>query len=88
MKEIEEKDGEQKVEALQALQDLQAENGSVTKDTDSGHETLLDTDSEPDDQEKGVDRYIEAVGWNVSVLLPFLLSLYDWDITSGLRHTP
>lgn len=67
LKEAEEQDGEQKVEA-----DLQAESSSI-RDSDSGNGTLLDTDSEPDEHEK-IDRYIEeAIGWNVSILLLFLL---------------
>lgn len=59
---MEEQDGEQKVEG-----DLQAENGSILRDSDSGNETLLDTDSEPDEHDK-IDRYAEAVGWNVSII--------------------
>lgn len=57
LKEAEEQDGEQKIVS---------EVGSVTRDSDSGNETLLDTDSEPDDPEK-LDLYVEAVGWNVSI---------------------
>lgn len=60
LKESEEQDGEQKSET-----ELQSENGAIPRDTDSGNETLLDTDSEPDEHEK-IDRYVEAVGWNVS----------------------
>lgn len=56
----EEQDSEQKTEVEQL------ESRSIARDSDSGHETLLDTDSEPDEHEK-IDRYIEAVGWNVSV---------------------
>lgn len=62
LKEAEEQDGEQKVEG-----DLQAESRSMLRDSDSGNETLLDTDSEPDEHDK-IDRYAEAVGWNVSTL--------------------
>lgn len=61
LKEIEEQDGEQKTE-----RDLQTERSTL--DTDSGTETLFDTDSEPEDPEK-VDIFKEAVGWNVSTLL-------------------
>lgn len=53
LKEAEEQDGDRKVE--------------VTRDTDSGNETLLDTDSEPDEHEK-IDQYAEAIGWNVSFI--------------------
>lgn len=60
LKEIEENDGEQKAESY-----LQTETRSIPRDSDSGCETLLDTDSEPDEHEK-IDRYVEAVGWNVS----------------------
>lgn len=59
LKEVEEQDGEQKTEG-----ELQTVCRS-TQDTDSGTETLLDTDSEPEDTEK-VDILKEAVGWNVS----------------------
>lgn len=65
LKEVEEQDGEQKIEG-----DLQTVCRS-TLDTDSGTETLLDTDSEPEDTEK-VDFLKEAVGWNVSTLLYFV----------------
>lgn len=58
LKEAEEQDGEQK-----EVIELQ---GSPGRDSDSGNETLLDTDSEPEDPEK-IDLYVEAVGWNVSV---------------------
>lgn len=60
MKEEEEQDGEKSVTEV-------SESRSVTRDSDSGNETLLDTDSEPEDPEK-VDFYVEAVGWNVSKL--------------------
>lgn len=63
LKETEEQDGEQKIEA-----DLQSESRSLARDSDSGNETLLDTDSEPDDPDK-IDLYVEAVGWNVSKVL-------------------
>ncbi|XP_026733593.1 protein unc-13 homolog 4B isoform X3 [Trichoplusia ni] len=69
LKEAEEQDGEQKLEA-----DLQAESRSVLRDSDSGNETLLDTDSEPDEHEK-IDRYAEAIGWNVDEL--YLEVLYE-----------
>nr|XP_021197227.2 protein unc-13 homolog 4B isoform X5 [Helicoverpa armigera] len=69
LKEAEENDGEQKVEA-----DLQAESRSILRDSDSGNETLLDTDSEPDEHDK-IDRYVEAVGWNVDEL--YLEVLYE-----------
>ncbi|KAJ8716635.1 hypothetical protein PYW07_003262 [Mythimna separata] len=69
LKEAEEQDGEQKVEG-----DLQAESRSILRDSDSGNETLLDTDSEPDEHDK-IDRYAEAVGWNVDEL--YLEVLYE-----------
>ncbi|CAB3254752.1 unnamed protein product [Arctia plantaginis] len=69
LKEIEENDGEQKVENY-----LQTETRSIPRDSDSGCETLLDTDSEPDEHEK-IDRYVEAVGWNVDEL--YLEVLYE-----------
>lgn len=59
LKEVEEQDGEQKIEG-----EIQSTSRS-TLDNDSGTETLLDTDSEPEDTEK-VDFLKEAVGWNVS----------------------
>ncbi|OWR43654.1 hypothetical protein KGM_209168 [Danaus plexippus plexippus] len=59
LKEVEEQDGEQK-----AVTDV-SESRSVTRDSDSGNETLLDTDSEHEDSEK-LDYYVEAVGWNNS----------------------
>lgn len=68
LKEAEEQDNEQKVEA-----DLQTESLSI-RDTDSGNGTLLDTDSEPDEHEK-IDRYIEAIGWNVSFISIFITPL-------------
>lgn len=58
LKEEEEQDGEKSVTEV-------SESRSVTRDSDSGNETLIDTDSEPEDPEK-VDFYVEAVGWNVS----------------------
>lgn len=64
----EEQDSEQKTESEQL------ESRSITRDSDSGHETLLDTDSEPDDHEK-IDRYVEAVGWNIDEL--YLEILYE-----------
>ncbi|XP_052740956.1 protein unc-13 homolog 4B isoform X2 [Bicyclus anynana] len=67
LKEAEEQDGEQK--AIDA-----SESQSVARDSDSGNETLLDTDSEPEDPEK-VDFYVEAVGWNVDEL--YLEILYE-----------
>lgn len=67
--EIEEQDSKQKLEG-----DLQTENTSISRDTDSGHETLLDTDSEPDEHEK-IDHYAEAIGWNVDEL--YLEVLYE-----------
>ncbi|KAJ8723334.1 hypothetical protein PYW08_003246 [Mythimna loreyi] len=69
LKEAEEQDGEQKIEG-----DLQAESRSILRDSDSGNETLLDTDSEPDEHDK-IDRYAEAVGWNVDEL--YLEVLYE-----------
>ncbi|XP_041980361.1 protein unc-13 homolog 4B isoform X3 [Aricia agestis] len=65
LKEIEEQDGEQKTVS---------EVGSGTRDSDSGNETLLDTDSEPDDPEK-MEFHLEAVGWNVDEL--YLEILYE-----------
>lgn len=65
LKEIEEQDGENKIE-----RELQAERSTL--DTDSGTETLFDTDSEPEDPEKE-DIFKEAVGWNVSTLFHFFL---------------
>jgi hypothetical protein len=62
LKEVEEQDGEQKAEA-----EVQIES-RINRDSDSGNETLLDTDSEPDDHDK-IDFYVEAVGWNVSIYL-------------------
>ncbi|XP_039754928.1 protein unc-13 homolog 4B isoform X7 [Pararge aegeria] len=67
LKEAEEQDGEQKAIDV-------SENQSVARDSDSGNETLLDTDSEPEDPEK-VDFYVEAVGWNVDEL--YLEILYE-----------
>lgn len=58
----EEQDGEGKVEV-----ELQGESPSLTRDSDSGIETMLDTDSEPEDPEK-MELYVEAVGWNVSFI--------------------
>lgn len=69
LKEVEEQDGEQRVEA-----DLEAENSSI-RDSDSGNGTILDTDSEPDEHEK-IDRYIEATGWNVSTYFYFIDFFY------------
>ncbi|KAG6450866.1 hypothetical protein O3G_MSEX006811 [Manduca sexta] len=69
LKEVEVQDGEQRTEA-----ELQGEIRSVTRDSDSGNETLLDTDSEPDEHEK-IDRYVEAVGWNIDEL--YLEILYE-----------
>lgn len=57
LKEIEEQDGEKSEGDCQC--------SSPARDSDSGNETLLDTDSEPDDTDK-LDLYVEAVGWNVS----------------------
>ncbi|XP_075975493.1 C2 and C2B_Munc13-like domain-containing protein staccato isoform X3 [Anticarsia gemmatalis] len=68
LKEAEEQDGEQKE------CELHTENASIPRDSDSGNETLLDTDSEPDEHEK-IDRYVEAVGWNVDEL--YLEVLYE-----------
>ncbi|CAH2084739.1 unnamed protein product [Euphydryas editha] len=56
LKEVEEQDGEKVVTEV-------SESRSVIRDSDSGNETLLDTDSEPEDPEK-VDLYVEAIGWN------------------------
>ncbi|CAG4930001.1 unnamed protein product [Colias eurytheme] len=56
LKEVEEQDGEQK-----EITEVGAT--SITRDSDSGNETLLDTDSEPEDAEK-MDFYVEAMGWN------------------------
>ncbi|XP_072932693.1 protein unc-13 homolog 4B [Epargyreus clarus] len=67
LKEAEEQDGEQKATETQ-------ESRSPMRDSDSGNETLLDTDSEPDDPEK-LDFYVEAVGWNVDEL--YLEILYE-----------
>ncbi|XP_028162943.1 protein unc-13 homolog 4B isoform X3 [Ostrinia furnacalis] len=69
LKEAEEQDGEQKIET-----DLQSESQSLARDSDSGNETLLDTDSEPDDPDK-IDLYVEAVGWNIDEL--YLEVLYE-----------
>ncbi|RVE50828.1 hypothetical protein evm_004577 [Chilo suppressalis] len=69
LKEVEEQDGDQKTEV-----DLQSESRSINRDSDSGNETLLDTDSEPDDPEK-IDLYVEAVGWNIDEL--YLEILYE-----------
>lgn len=60
LKEVVEEDGVQKIEG-----DLQTDNGSVSRDSDSGIETLLDTDSVPEEPDK-IELYEEAVGWNVS----------------------
>ncbi|CAK1585383.1 unnamed protein product [Parnassius mnemosyne] len=68
LKEPEEQDGEQKDVA-----DLQGER-NPGHDSDSGNETLLDTDSEPEDPEK-IDFYVEAIGWNVDEL--YLEILYE-----------
>ena len=68
LKEEEEQDGEKSVTEV-------SESRSVTRDTDSGNETLLDTDSEPEDPEK-VDFYVEAVGWNVSKIIYLYTSLF------------
>nr|XP_026489849.1 protein unc-13 homolog 4B isoform X5 [Vanessa tameamea] len=67
LKEVEEQDGEKVVTEV-------SESRSVTRDSDSGNETLLDTDSEPEDPEK-VEFYVEAVGWNVDEL--YLEILYE-----------
>lgn len=69
LKEIEEDDNEQKIGA-----ELRSELRTVTRDTDSGNETLLDTDSEPDEHDK-IGRIIEAVGWNIDEL--YLEILYE-----------
>uniref|UniRef100_A0A2H1V6Q3 SFRICE_011864 n=1 Tax=Spodoptera frugiperda TaxID=7108 RepID=A0A2H1V6Q3_SPOFR len=61
LKEVEEQDAEQKVEL---------DSKSLLRDSDSGNETLLDTDSEPEEHDK-IDRYVEAVGWNVSIFSMF-----------------
>lgn len=71
LKEVEEQDGEQKTEG-----ELQSVSRS-TQDTDSGTETLLDTDSEPEDTEK-VDLIKEAVGWNVSTYYNYALSIFNY----------
>ncbi|XP_022115122.2 protein unc-13 homolog 4B isoform X2 [Pieris rapae] len=68
LKEAEEQDGEQKVIAEVG------DSRSITRDSDSGNETLLDTDSEPEDPEK-LDFYVEAIGWNVDEL--YLEVLYE-----------
>ncbi|CAK1555317.1 unnamed protein product [Leptosia nina] len=68
LKEAEEQDGEQK-----EISEV-GESRSITRDSDSGNETLLDTDSEPEDPEK-LDFYVEAVGWNVDEL--YLEVLYE-----------
>ncbi|XP_035450119.1 protein unc-13 homolog 4B isoform X2 [Spodoptera frugiperda] len=65
LKEVEEQDAEQKVEL---------DSKSLLRDSDSGNETLLDTDSEPEEHDK-IDRYVEAVGWNVDEL--YLEVLYE-----------
>lgn len=62
LKEVAEQDGEEKIES-----ELHQESRSMPRDSDSGNETLLDTDSEPEDPEK-IELYEEAVGWNVSIL--------------------
>ncbi|XP_045769590.1 protein unc-13 homolog 4B isoform X4 [Maniola jurtina] len=67
LKEVEEQDGEHKATDVSECQ-------SVARDSDSGNETLLDTDSEPEDPEK-VEFYVEAVGWNVDEL--YLEILYE-----------
>ncbi|XP_034829314.1 protein unc-13 homolog 4B isoform X2 [Maniola hyperantus] len=67
LKEVEEQDEEQKATDVSECQ-------SVARDSDSGNETLLDTDSEPEDPEK-VEFYVEAVGWNVDEL--YLEILYE-----------
>lgn len=41
-------------------------------DNDSGHETMLDTDSEPEDAGK-IEFYEEAVGWNIDELYSEIL---------------
>ncbi|XP_073955464.1 C2 and C2B_Munc13-like domain-containing protein staccato isoform X4 [Choristoneura fumiferana] len=68
LKEVEEQDGER------AEADLQGESRSLARDSDSGNETLLDTDSEPDDPEK-IDRLVETIGWNIDEL--YLEILYE-----------
>ncbi|XP_047990570.1 protein unc-13 homolog 4B isoform X3 [Leguminivora glycinivorella] len=68
LKEIEEQDGE-KAEA-----ELLGESRSLARDTDSGNETLLDTDSEPEDPEK-IERLVETIGWNIDEL--YLEILYE-----------
>ncbi|XP_013138125.1 PREDICTED: BAI1-associated protein 3 isoform X2 [Papilio polytes] len=68
LKEVEEQDEQQS-----DVTDLQGER-SPGRDSDSGNETLLDTDSEPEDPEK-IDFYVEAVGWNVDEL--YLEVLYE-----------
>lgn len=68
LKEIEENDGE-KAEA-----ELLGESRSLARDTDSGNETLLDTDSEPEDPEK-IERLVETIGWNIDEL--YLEILYE-----------
>ncbi|XP_063362418.1 protein unc-13 homolog 4B isoform X3 [Cydia amplana] len=68
LKEIEENDGE-KAEA-----ELLGESRSLARDTDSGNETLLDTDSEPEDPEK-IGRLVEAIDWNIDEL--YLEVLYE-----------
>lgn len=74
LKEVEEQDGEQKSES-----EIQTEGSSIIRDSDSGNETLLDTDSEPDEHEK-IDRCIEAVGWNVSFYYYFITVLVVYFI--------
>lgn len=64
--EVTEEDGVQKVEAHQA------ESRSLARDSDSGNETMLDTDSEPDDPDK-IELYEEAVGWNIDELYSEIL---------------
>ncbi|XP_045535970.1 protein unc-13 homolog 4B isoform X3 [Papilio machaon] len=68
LKEVEEQEEQQS-----DVTDLQGET-SPGRDSDSGNETLLDTDSEPEDPEK-IDFYVEAVGWNVDEL--YLEVLYE-----------
>ncbi|XP_050679053.1 protein unc-13 homolog 4B isoform X2 [Leptidea sinapis] len=68
LKEVEEQDADQKEVA-----DV-GDCRSIARDSDSGNETLLDTDSEPEDPEK-LDFYVEAVGWNVDEL--YLEVLYE-----------
>ncbi|XP_048485356.1 protein unc-13 homolog 4B isoform X3 [Plutella xylostella] len=67
--ENEEQDGEKRVDV-----DLQGEAPGPARDSDSGNETLLDTDSEPEDPDK-IDLYAEAVGWNIDEL--YLEILYE-----------